>query len=52
MTQTDNADAPQDDYEDMPGGPGAPIPVSQLVVGFSMDVSHRPLLSYPRASPG
>ena len=32
MTQVDNSDAPQDDYEEMPGGPGAPIPVSQLVV--------------------
>jgi hypothetical protein len=32
MTQVDNSDAPQDDYEEVPGGPGAPIPVSQLVV--------------------
>ncbi|KIW52867.1 DNA repair protein rhp51 [Exophiala xenobiotica] len=31
MTQVDNSDAPQDDYEEMPGGPGAPIPVSQLL---------------------
>ncbi|KAJ9633044.1 DNA repair protein rhp51 [Exophiala oligosperma] len=31
MTQVDNSDAVQDEYDDMPGGPGAPIPVSQLV---------------------
>ncbi|KIW10367.1 DNA repair protein rhp51 [Exophiala spinifera] len=31
MTQADNSDTVQDEYEDMPGGPGAPIPVSQLV---------------------
>ncbi|KIV89071.1 DNA repair protein rhp51 [Exophiala mesophila] len=32
MTETEVPDAaPQDEYEDMPGGPGAPIPVSQLV---------------------
>lgn len=32
MTQLDHAETPQDDYEEMPGGPGAPIPISQLVV--------------------
>ncbi|KAL6245026.1 RecA recombinase Rhp51 [Rhinocladiella similis] len=31
MTQADNSDTVHDEYEDMPGGPGAPIPVSQLV---------------------
>ncbi|KAK6366539.1 RecA recombinase Rhp51 [Exophiala oligosperma] len=31
MTQVDNSDTVQDEYDDMPGGPGAPIPVSQLV---------------------
>lgn len=36
MTQVDNSDAPQDDYEEMPGGPGAPIPVSQLLVRVPM----------------
>lgn len=32
MTQIDTTDAPQDEYEDMAGGPGAPLPVAQLVV--------------------
>ena len=32
MTQIENGDEPQDDYEEVPGGPGAPIPISQLTV--------------------
>ncbi|EXJ85277.1 DNA repair protein rhp51 [Capronia epimyces CBS 606.96] len=31
MTQIESADTPHEDYEEMPGGPGAPIPVAQLV---------------------
>ncbi|EXJ59041.1 DNA repair protein rhp51 [Cladophialophora yegresii CBS 114405] len=31
MTQVEDNEAPQDEYEDMPGGPGAPIPISQLI---------------------
>ena len=32
MTQTDAETTPQDDYDDLAGGPGAPIPIAQLVV--------------------
>jgi hypothetical protein len=32
MTQVENSEAPQDDYDEMPGGPGAPIPITQLSV--------------------
>jgi hypothetical protein len=32
MTQVENSGAAQDDYDDMPGGPGAPIPITQLSV--------------------
>lgn len=40
MTQVDTMDtAPQDEYEDMAGGPGAPLPITQLVVGRSVLVS-------------
>ena len=38
MTQTEAAEAPQDDYEQMPGGPGAPLPIAQLAVS-----SHGPI---------
>ena len=44
MTETEVPDAaPQDEYEDMPGGPGAPIPVSQLVVSF-VSIEEEPTL--------
>jgi hypothetical protein len=32
MTQTEAQEPAQDGYEDMPGGPGAPMPISQLSV--------------------
>lgn len=39
MTQVDSTDAaPQDEYEDVAGGPGAPLPIAQLVVGRNMFV--------------
>ncbi|KAK5055403.1 RecA recombinase Rhp51 [Exophiala bonariae] len=31
MTQIDTTDTPQDEYEDVAGGPGAPLPIAQLV---------------------
>ena len=37
MTQSEAAEPGQDDYENMPGGPGAPIPISALSVGTAAD---------------
>jgi hypothetical protein len=41
MTQVDSAETAPDDYEDMPGGPGAPIPISQLVVSSISHIRHK-----------
>lgn len=48
MTEAENVDTPQDEYEDMPGGPGAPIPVSQLVVS-TMTLEYHALADNCRA---
>jgi hypothetical protein len=32
MTQTEAAEVVQDDHDQMPGGPGAPMPIAQLAV--------------------
>ena len=40
MTQTEASEPPQDEYENVAGGPGAPMPISQLSVRLTY---HKPV---------